>query len=190
VSHDRHGPIVGITECAQGRNYMTIRNTLAVSALALSVGLLSTPTAWAQTSVKLGVLADMSGIFADIGGMGSYDATKMAVEDFNKLPGADKFKVEVIQGDPQNKPDIARNVARKWFETEDVDALVDIPTSATSLAVAPLTQELNKVALFTEFRALDLRHLGAVPRHRRCNDQGWRQELVLPDGRFCAWQLA
>jgi branched-chain amino acid transport system substrate-binding protein len=87
----------------------------------------------------------------------------MAVEDFNKLPGADKFKVEVIQGDPQNKPDIARNIARKWYETEGVDALVDIPTSATSLAVAPLTAELNKVALFTASGTSDLTGKACTP---------------------------
>ncbi len=142
---------------------MTIRNTVAVSAVALSLGLLSAPMASAQTPVKLGVLADMSGIFSDIGGMGSFDATKMAVEDFNKLPGADKFKVEVIQGDPQNKPDIARNIARKWYETEGVDVLVDIPTSATSLAVAPLTAELNKVALFTASGTSDLTGKACTP---------------------------
>jgi branched-chain amino acid transport system substrate-binding protein len=142
---------------------MTIRNTLAVSALALSLGALSAPMASAQTPVKLGVLADMSGIFSDIGGMGSFEATKMAVEDFNKLPGADKFKIEVVQGDPQNKPDIARNIARKWYETEGVDVLVDIPTSATSLAVAPLTAELNKVALFTASGTSDLTGKACTP---------------------------
>jgi branched-chain amino acid transport system substrate-binding protein len=142
---------------------MTIRNTVAVSAVALSLGLLSAQMASAQTPVKLGVLADMSGIFSDIGGMGSFDATKMAVEDFNKLPGAGKFKVEVIQGDPQNKPDIARNIARKWYETEGVDVLVDIPTSATSLAVAPLTAELNKVALFTASGTSDLTGKACTP---------------------------
>jgi branched-chain amino acid transport system substrate-binding protein len=142
---------------------MTIRKTLAVSALALSLGGLSVSIASAQTPVKLGVLADMSGIFSDIGGMGSFEATKMAVEDFNKLPGADKFKIEVVQGDPQNKPDIARNIARKWYETEGVDVLVDIPTSATSLAVAPLTAELNKVALFTASGTSDLTGKACTP---------------------------
>jgi branched-chain amino acid transport system substrate-binding protein len=142
---------------------MTIRNTLAVSAFALSIGVLSTAGASAQTPVKLGVLADMSGIFSDIGGMGSFEATKMAVEDFNKLPGADKLKIEVIQGDPQNKPDIARNIARKWFETEGVDVLVDIPTSATSLAIAPLTAEMNKVALFTASGTSDLTGKACTP---------------------------
>jgi branched-chain amino acid transport system substrate-binding protein len=142
---------------------MTIRKTLAVSAVAISMGMMAPPLASAQTPVKLGVLADMSGIFSDIGGMGSFDAAKMAVEDFNKLPGADKFKVEVISGDPQNKPDIARNIARKWYETEGVDALVDIPTSATSLAVAPLTAELNKVALFTASGTSDLTGKACTP---------------------------
>ena len=142
---------------------MTICKTLAVSALALSLGGLSASMASAQTPVKLGVLADMSGIFSDIGGMGSFEATKMAVEDFNKLPGADKFKIEVVQGDPQNKPDIARNIARKWYETEGVDVLVDIPTSATSLAVAPLTAELNKVALFTASGTSDLTGKACTP---------------------------
>ncbi|QUS39846.1 ABC transporter substrate-binding protein [Tardiphaga alba] len=142
---------------------MNFRNTLAVSVMALSIGMLSSSMASAQTPVKLGVLADMSGIFSDIGGMGSYEATKMAVEDFNKLPGADKFKIEVVQGDPQNKPDIARNIARKWFETEGVDVLLDIPTSATSLAVAPLTAELNKVALFTASGTSDLTGKACTP---------------------------
>ncbi|MDQ8732180.1 ABC transporter substrate-binding protein [Bradyrhizobium sp. LHD-71] len=117
----------------------------------------------AQTPIKLGVLADMSGIFSDIGGMGAYEATRMAVEDFNKLPGADKFKVEVIAADAQNKPDIARGIARKWFDTEGVDALVDLPTSAISLAIAPLAQELNKVALFTASGTSDLTGKACTP---------------------------
>ena len=127
------------------------------------VGILTAPAASAQTPVKLGVLADMSGIFSDIGGMGAYEATKMAVEDFNKLPGSDKFKVEVIAGDAQNKPDIARGIARKWFDSEGVDALVDLPTSAISLAIAPLAQELNKVALFTASGTSDLTGKACTP---------------------------
>jgi branched-chain amino acid transport system substrate-binding protein len=131
--------------------------------IGLAVGILTASVASAQTPVKLGVLADMSGIFSDIGGMGAYEATKMAVEDFNKLPGSDKFKVEVIAGDAQNKPDIARGVARKWFDSEGVDALVDLPTSAISLAIAPLAQELNKVALFTASGTSDLTGKACTP---------------------------
>lgn len=139
------------------------RGNSVLLSLATAAWLASAAAGSAQTSVKLGVLADMSGIFSDIGGMGSFDATKMAVEDFNKLPGADKFKVEVLSADAQNKPDVARAVARKWFETEGVDVLVDIPTSATSLAVAPLTQELNKVALFTASGTSDLTGKACTP---------------------------
>ncbi|UPJ54033.1 ABC transporter substrate-binding protein [Bradyrhizobium sp. 200] len=127
------------------------------------VTIVAASAASAQTTVKLGVLADMSGIFSDIGGMGAYEATKMAVEDFNKLPGSDKFKVEVISGDAQNKPDIARGIARKWFDSEGVDALVDLPTSAISLATAPLAQELNKVALFTASGTSDLTGKACTP---------------------------
>jgi len=132
-------------------------------AVAVASYLVSAPIVSAQTPVKLGVLADMSGIFSDIGGMGAAEATRMAVEDFNKLPGSDKFKIEVISGDAQNKPDVARGIARKWFDSEGVDALVDLPTSAISLAIAPLVQELNKVALFTASGTSDLTGKACTP---------------------------
>lgn len=117
----------------------------------------------AQTPVKIGVLADMSGIFSDIGGQGAAEATKMAVEDFNKRPGAGKFKIEVISADPLNKPDVARGIARKWFDSEGVDVLVDLPTSAISLAIGPLVQELNKVALFTASGSSDITGKSCTP---------------------------
>ncbi len=119
--------------------------------------------ATAQTPVKIGVLADMSGIFSDIGGQGAAEATKMAVEDFNKRPGADKFKIEVVSADPLNKPDVARGIARKWFDSEGVDVLVDLPTSAISLAIGPLVQELNKVALFTASGSSDITGKSCTP---------------------------
>ncbi|MGY3616130.1 ABC transporter substrate-binding protein [Bradyrhizobium sp. USDA 10063] len=137
------------------------RNLLS-SAVA-SVCMVTASAALAQTSVKLGVLADMSGIFSDIGGMGAAEATRMAVEDFNKLPGSDKFKIEVVTADALNKPDVARGIARKWFDTENVDAVVDLPTSAISLAIAPLVQELNKVALFTASGTSDLTGKACTP---------------------------
>ncbi|MGY3608384.1 MULTISPECIES: ABC transporter substrate-binding protein [unclassified Bradyrhizobium] len=134
-----------------------------VSSAVASVCMVTASAALAQTSVKLGVLADMSGIFSDIGGMGAAEATKMAVEDFNKLPGSEKFKIEVVSGDALNKPDVARGIARKWFDTENVDAVVDLPTSAISLAIAPLVQELNKVALFTASGTSDLTGKSCTP---------------------------
>ncbi|SMF88384.1 branched-chain amino acid transport system substrate-binding protein [Azospirillum oryzae] len=138
----------------------------ATLALALSVLLGTTAAASAASSqvpVKLGVLADMSGIFSDIGGKGALEATRMAVEDFEKMPGGDALKVEVVSADALNKPDISSGIARKWFDSDGVDAVVDLPTSAISLAIAPLVKEKNKVALFTAAGTSDLTGKACTP---------------------------
>lgn len=132
-------------------------------AFALSTLAMATTATAQEIPVKLGVLADMSGIFSDIGGPGSTEATKMAVEDFMKRPGSERFKIEVIAADAQNKPDISSAIARKWFDTDGVDALVDLPTSAISLAIAPIAQEKNKVALFTASGTSDLTGKACTP---------------------------
>lgn len=110
---------------------------------------LATP-AFAQVSdnvVKIGVLNDQSGLYADISGPGSTLAAKMAVEDFGgKVLGV---PIEVISGDHQNKPDIGNAVARRWIDNEKVDAIVDVPHSATALAVLSVTRERNKVLMLS-----------------------------------------
>jgi branched-chain amino acid transport system substrate-binding protein len=133
----------------------------AALALAASVWLGASPALAA--SVKIGVLADMSGIFSDIGGKGSLEATLMAVEDFRKLPEARGLDIEVVSADALNKPDISSGIARKWFDSEGVDVLVDLPTSAISLALAPLVKEKNKVALFTASGTSDLTGKSCTP---------------------------
>ncbi|GGF62689.1 ABC transporter permease [Azorhizobium oxalatiphilum] len=137
----------------------------ALSAVALSalVAPLSVAPAFAGTPVKIGVLADMSGIFSDIGGPGATEATRMAVEDFRKRPEAAGFDIEVVAADAQNKPDVSSSIARKWFDTDGVDVLVDLPTSAISLAIAPLVKEKNKVALFTASGTSDLTGKSCTP---------------------------
>lgn len=132
-------------------------------AFVLSTVAMATAAAAQEIPVKLGVLADMSGIFSDIGGPGATVATQMAVEDFMKRPGAERFKIEIVSADAQNKPDISSAIARKWFDTEGVDALVDLPTSAISLAIAPIAQEKNKVALFTASGTSDLTGKACTP---------------------------
>jgi len=113
---------------------------------ALAALLCATAAASAQdVAVKIGVLNDMSGIYADIGGAGSVAAAKMAVEDFN--PAAHHMKVEVISGDHQNKPDVGANIARQWYDVDHVDVIVDVPTSSVALAVNEVTREKNKVFL-------------------------------------------
>lgn len=142
---------------------MTARTYVTSCAFALSTCLAAASAQAQQIPVKLGVLADMSGIFSDIGGPGATEATRMAVEDFMKRPGSERFKIEVIAADAQNKPDISSAIARKWFDTEGVDALVDLPTSAISLAIAPIAQEKNKVALFTASGTSDLTGKACTP---------------------------
>lgn len=97
--------------------------------------------------VKLGVLTDMTGFYSDLAGPGSVLAVKMAVADFGgKVLGKN---VEVISADHQNKADIASTTARKWFDEEKVDAIVDLVNSGTALAVMPLGVEKKRITLLS-----------------------------------------
>ena len=108
---------------------------------ALSMG----PAMAQDISVKLGVLNDRSGVYADLSGEGSVVAARMAVEDFG---AADKgMGVEIISADHQNKPDIGSNIARQWYDEEGVNAILDVPTSSVALAVAEITAEKNGVLI-------------------------------------------
>ena len=124
---------------------MTFKLKTLAAAAALA---LATAGAQAQISgnvVKIGVLNDQSGLYADLGGQGSVVAAKMAVEDFK---AKDKgLTVEVISADHQNKPDVATQIANKWIDAEGVDVIVDVPNSGVALAVSQITKDKNKVFL-------------------------------------------
>ena len=97
--------------------------------------------------VKIGILNDQSGVYADFGGKFSYEAAKMAVEDFGgKVLGV---PVEVITADHQNKADIASNIARQWYDTEQVDTIMELTTSSVGLAVQALSLEKKKITINT-----------------------------------------
>jgi branched-chain amino acid transport system substrate-binding protein len=104
--------------------------------------------------VKLGVLTDMSSLYADDTGPGSVAAAKLAVQDFN--PAAHGMKVDIISADHQNKPDIGANIARQWFDTQNVDAILDVPNSGVALAVSEVVREKNKVFLVSGAAISDL----------------------------------
>jgi branched-chain amino acid transport system substrate-binding protein len=128
-----------------------------VSIMALAVaalGIIGTAAQAEDIPVKIGVLTDMSSLYADNTGPGSVAAAKMAVEDFN--PAAHGMKVEVISADHQNKPDVGSNIARQWFDTDHVDAIVDVPNSGVALAVSEVTREKNKVFLVSGAAISDL----------------------------------
>ncbi|MEX0409002.1 ABC transporter substrate-binding protein [Aquibium sp. LZ166] len=117
------------------------------------VGLLMASAAHAQTSIKIGVLNDRSGIYSDITGEGSAIAAQMAAEDF----GTDKgITVEVVSADHQNKPDVGSNIARQWYDTENVDVIADVPTSSVALAINDITREKNKIFLNSGAATSDL----------------------------------
>jgi branched-chain amino acid transport system substrate-binding protein len=125
---------------------------------AVAVGLALVPiAAQAQVSgnvVKIGVLNDMSSLYADIGGQGSVRMAKMAVEDFGgKVLGK---PIEVIFADHQNKPDVGAGIARRWIDEEGVDTIVDVPTSSVALAVQEVTREKNRVFLMSGPASSDL----------------------------------
>ncbi|MGA2843337.1 MAG: ABC transporter substrate-binding protein [Steroidobacteraceae bacterium] len=95
--------------------------------------------------VKIGMIEDMSSIYADITGVGAVTAAKMAVEDFGgKVLGK---PIEVVAADHQNKADIASATAREWFDTQHVDALMDVAASATALAVIDVAKTKNKIVV-------------------------------------------
>jgi branched-chain amino acid transport system substrate-binding protein len=111
--------------------------------------------AHAQTvNVKIGVLTDMSSLYADTTGPGSVAAAQMAVKDFN--PAAHGMNVEVVSADHQNKPDVGSNIARQWFDVDHVDAVVDVPNSGVALAVNEVVREKNKVFLVSGAAISDL----------------------------------
>jgi branched-chain amino acid transport system substrate-binding protein len=129
---------------------MRMRTILAGAALAA----LASGQAAAQISVKLGVMNDLSGVYSDIGGLGSVLAAKMAAEDFK---AAEKgIKVEVVSADHQNKPDIGSNIARQWYDQEGVDVILDVPTSSVALAINQITREKNKIFLNSGAATSDL----------------------------------
>jgi len=99
----------------------------------------------AQTNVKIGVLSDMSSLYADLGGAGSVAAARMAVEDFNAA--AKGIRAEIVSADHQNRADVGSNIARQWYDRDGVDVIVDVPNSGVALAVNGVTREKNKVFL-------------------------------------------
>jgi len=104
--------------------------------------------------IKIGVLNDQSGLYADLSGQGSVVAAKMAIEDFGgKVDGT---PVEVVFADHQNKPDVGSNIARQWLDVEKVDVIVDTPTSSVALAVSDVVRQKNKVFLVSGAAASDL----------------------------------
>jgi branched-chain amino acid transport system substrate-binding protein len=121
------------------------------------VGMAALATGVAQAGdgvVKIGVLNDQSGLYADLGGQGSVTAARMAVEKFGgKINGR---PIEIIFADHQNKPDVGTQIARQWFDRDKVDVIVDVPTSSVALAVNEVARAANRVFIGSGPAASDL----------------------------------
>jgi len=131
---------------------MLHRFLIALTAVALLAG----PSA-AQMSdgiIKIGVLNDQSGLYADLAGQGSVVAARMAVEDY----GAEKkgLKVEIIFADHQNKADVGSAIARQWYDVDKVDAIVDVPNSGVALAINQITRDKGKAFIVSSAASSDL----------------------------------
>ena len=138
-----------------------MRRIIGFTALAIALGC---GTAQAQISdgvIKIGVMNDMSGLYADLTGPGSVLAARMAVEDFGAA--AKGLKVEIVGADHQNKPDVGSNIVRTWIDVDKVDVIVDVPTSSIALAVSEIVKDKNKVFLVSGAAASDLTGAKCTP---------------------------
>jgi branched-chain amino acid transport system substrate-binding protein len=122
-----------------------------------------------EPPIKIGVLNDQSGYQSSITGKGSVIAAQLAVEDFGGAVNG--RKVEVVFADHQNKPDVGSAVARKWFDVDGVDAIVDVPNSGVGLAVAGVARQANKALLLTSASSSDLTGKSCSP-----NTVQWAQD--------------
>jgi branched-chain amino acid transport system substrate-binding protein len=133
------------------------RRTFLSTGAALATTSLTTK-AWAQAqapvTVKLGVLNDRSGLYADLSGEGSVIAARMAVEDFQAQQKG--INVQIVSADHQNRPDTGSNIARQWYDNDAVDVILDCPTSSVALAVNQITREKNKIFLNSGAATSDL----------------------------------
>jgi branched-chain amino acid transport system substrate-binding protein len=129
-----------------------MKKTIGLAALAAAL-LCGTANAQ-EVKVKIGVLSDMSSLYADIGGPGSVAAAKLAIADFQKANP--NVKVEFVSGDHQNKPDVGSQIANQWFDVEKVDVIVDVPNSGVALAVSQVAANKNKLFIVSGAAASDL----------------------------------
>ena len=128
------------------------------TALALATG---TGAFAGDKVVKIGVLNDMSGLYADLAGPGSVIAAQMAIEDSGLTKKG--WKIDVLSADHQNKPDIGVNIARQWIDVDKVDVLADVPTSSVALAVSNLAKEKNSILLDSGAGTSDLTNKACSP---------------------------
>jgi len=143
-----------------------------------NLGLATSALAQDKTA-KIGVLNDMSSLYADIGGPNSVVAIKMAVEDSGLTKKG--WKIDVVSGDHQNKPDVGVNIARQWIDNDKVDAIADTPNSGVALAVSNIVKEKNAVLLNSGAASADLTGKPWDPKRPGIQWDGAKWTAVTPN---------
>jgi branched-chain amino acid transport system substrate-binding protein len=139
-----------------------MKNRISALLLGTALTLATGSLAFAQDkTVKIGSLSDQSGLYADLGGPGSTLAAQMAAEDSGLM--AKGWKIDIISGDHQNKPDIGTSIARQWFDVDKVDVIVDVPNSGVALAVNNIVKEKNAVYINSGAATSDLTNAQCSP---------------------------
>ncbi|HUK59405.1 MAG TPA: ABC transporter substrate-binding protein, partial [Stellaceae bacterium] len=123
-------------------------------AAALALGLGAADAQMSGKPIKIGVLSDMSSLYADIGGAGSVAAAQMAVKDFGG--SVNGVPIQIVSADHLNKPDVGKAIVQRWIDEDGVDAVADAPTSSVALAVQDVMREKQKVFLISGAAASDL----------------------------------
>ncbi|HEY4172359.1 MAG TPA: ABC transporter substrate-binding protein [Rhodopila sp.] len=154
------------------------RRTLLTGAAALSMPAIRRGNA--ASTIKVGVLSDMSGPYAEASGPGDFLAAQMAAEDF-MTQHAD-IKVEVIQGDMLLKPDVGAAIARKWYDQDGVDAIFDIPQSAVAIAVGQVARDKDKAVIFTAAGTPDLTGKYCTPNQIQWTYDLWSNSNAIARG--------
>jgi branched-chain amino acid transport system substrate-binding protein len=132
-----------------------------VASLALALSPLAAAAQVSDNTVKIGILNDQSGVYADFGGKWSVEAAQMAIADFGgKVLGG---PIEIVSADHQNKPDVASNVARQWYDLDKVDAIMELTTSSVALAVQQLSKDKKKINIVTGAATTDLTGKACTP---------------------------
>ncbi len=142
----------------------TVMKTRSIASLLLTTALsfaVANIAAADDKVVKIGALSDQSGLYSDLGGPGSTLAAQMAIEDSGLTSKG--WKIDIISGDHQNKPDIGTSIARQWFDVDKVDIIVDVPNSGVALAVNNVVKEKNGVYINSGAATSDLTNAQCSP---------------------------
>jgi branched-chain amino acid transport system substrate-binding protein len=137
----------GGTEMKRISNFLLVAGAIMLAATSAKAEI-------SDDVVKIGVLTDQSGVYADATGPGSVEAVRMAIADYGgKVAGK---PIVMVEADHQNKPDVGAAIARRWYENENVDVIVDFANSAVAFAVLELAKQMNKAILITSAGSSDL----------------------------------